>query len=46
MVAGMFKTSFAKSVGWEMYIFLLFLSGFDLAQAYLMIRLVLPFEGD
>jgi len=44
MVASAWKTSFAKSVTWEMYIFLFFLSGFDLAQGYIMIRLVLPFE--
>ena len=44
MVASAWKISFAKSVTWEMYIFLLFLSGFDLAQGYMMIRLVLPFE--
>jgi hypothetical protein len=44
MVASVWKSSFAKSVTWEMYIFLFFLSGFDLAQAYMMIRLVLPFE--
>jgi hypothetical protein len=44
MVASVWKSSFAKSVTWEMFIFLFFLSGFDLAQAYMMMRLVLPFE--
>ena len=44
MVASAWKISFAKSVTWEMYIFLVFLSGFDLAQSFMMIRLVLPFE--
>lgn len=34
----------AKSVSWEMFVFIIFLSGFDLAQGYLMLRLVLPFE--
>jgi hypothetical protein len=44
MVSGIYKSSRAKSVSWEMFVFLTFLSGFDLAQSVLMIRLVLPFE--
>jgi hypothetical protein len=34
----------AKSFSWELFVFLLFISGFDLAKGYMMINLVLPFE--
>jgi hypothetical protein len=44
IIGGAIKAISAKSFSWELYIFVLILSGFGLAQGCMMIRLVLPFE--